>query len=520
MAKEQKLSNLTFEKATAEARSKEKQDIIKYWSKIIKEAGTTDKTIEESVKYVNKQYKLCNLYKKHLNESAIYSLESYDDSYGENCDNRRLKARIHENIRNQINGPLGGHADYNPLLIWGAPGIGKTAIVVQMIKDMAKHKYDPISLNLINITLSGYTIENWTLPHNDVRMIDGIESKKFTDTPKLWLPVYMDCANDEERKRRDAFCNASKFMSQTDDGNDVLDNYGHPFQGGVVFLDEYTRCPSNVHEIIMNIVNDHKFGDNYKIASKWGFIFAANRSIDENEASSDDERYFPTAAKGNRFIHVTYVPTLESWLEWATATNDDGEANVPPFITDFIKAAGPSVWYTAIRHGSYDHILSNPELAKNAHTNKDTMYDDIQNYLDELKRTKFFVTPRDWGNTITEAYKKELQYLFNVNPEGISGKEYYKNLIKNSYRIETDENGQKYKVPVGGIPTDKLVDALNEINADYFEDWVEEKGGYEVLDPTHEFRGKQKRYNLFLSWFEQMLKTKLSDNSSKDVKSS
>ena len=56
---------------------------------------------------------------------------------------------------------------------------------------MAQSKWNAINLNLEVIMLAGYTIENWTLPSDDVSTIAGIEIKRFSDKPKACLPVYL-----------------------------------------------------------------------------------------------------------------------------------------------------------------------------------------------------------------------------------------------------------------------------------------------------------------------------------------
>lgn len=64
----------------------------------------------------------------------------------------------------------------------------------------------------------------------------------------------------------------------------------------------------------MPLVNDHKFGDNYVLASKWGFVLAANRAIDEDKTDTDDNNFYPTVAQSNRYIQVTYVPQRKNGL--------------------------------------------------------------------------------------------------------------------------------------------------------------------------------------------------------------
>lgn len=373
------VKGMTIDQAFAASESYERDQITNYWSRVIKRTGTTpNESIEESIKYVNETYyKETKMFKK-LNE-AVYSYDAVkmgvknggSSQFGIALSSKQLKAKLKTNIRNQISGPLGGHADVVPFLIWGAPGIGKTAIIKSTIKEMAQSKWNAINLNLEVIMLAGYTIENWTLPSDDVSTIAGIEIKRFSDKPKAWLPVYLRTSDPEENARRDDFCNTCKFLATNAEG-DITSAEGHPFEGGIVFMDEYSRVTPNVQNIIMGLGNDHKFGDNYQVASKWGFVFASNRSIDENEADSEDKRYFPTAAQTNRFKHFTYVPSKKEWIEWAREINPiTHEANVPPFIVDFIEATKDFVWYSTIVNGGYDDLLTNPEADKRAHEQDD-----------------------------------------------------------------------------------------------------------------------------------------------------
>lgn len=523
---------MTIDQAFAEGIAKDRRDIVNFWSRVIKRAGTTDETISESIKYVNETYyKPTKLYKA-LNE-AVYSYDAVKDGngfshFGVAINSKQLITKLKTNIREQISGPLGGHSDVVPFLIWGAPGIGKTAIIKQTIKDMANAKYKAINLNLEVIMLAGYTIENWTLPRDATREIgwgldSGSAKKKsqmytregFTDTPKTWLPVYLNTSDPEENKKRDYFCNTCRFLS-TDNTGEITSANGHPFEGGVVFMDEYSRVEPNVQNIIMGIVNDHKFGDNYVVASKWGFVLASNRSIDENEAESEDRRYFPTAAQTNRFTHYTYVPSKTEWIEWAREVDPlTHEANVPPFITDFIEASDDYVWYSTIVNGGYDDMLDNPEADKRAHEDQNDSLSKISDVLNQeiILRTKRMVTPRTWANTIGPFYKDALIDLFDENPDGISGKEYYQKLIDSSVEEKTDDEGNTYKEYYGGILPNVLIDALNELDDDYWDWWVDEHGGLDELDPTgNSSIGIRGRYNIFMTYFTDNMRDKIGDD--------
>ena len=524
---------MTIDQAFAESIAKDREDIVNYWSRVIKRTGTTDETISESIKYVNETYyKPTKLYKA-LNEKVLYSYEDIKDKngfgyYGPEVSAKTLIRKLKENIKNQISGPLGGHSSEIPLLIWGAPGIGKTAIISQTIKDMANAKYNPINLNLEIVQLANSTVESWTLPRDATREIDfGNNQKKykresFTDTPKTWLPVYLDTPDIEEKKRRDYFCNTCRFLATDNDG-EITDSNGRPFEGGIVFMDEFSRIQPGVSHILMPLVNDHKFGDNYVLASKWGFVLAANRAIDEDKTDTDDNNFYPTVAQSNRYRHVTYVPNKKEWVEWARKVDPlTHEANVPPFITDFIEASPNSVWYPTIANGGYDDMLENPKADSEAHKDETDPFGAIEQVLQQptIAGTKRVVTPRTWAQSIGNSYKKILIDLFNDahDETGMSGEEYYQTLLDKSIREKTDDDGNTYKEYYGGILPNVLEDALNELSDDYWDYWVDEHGGLDELDPTgHDSIGIRGRYNIFMNYFQDDMRLRLQDDTGKNA---
>lgn len=524
---------MTIDEAFAESIAKDREDIVNYWSRVIKRTGTTDETISESIKYVNETYyKPSKLYKA-LNEKVLYSYEDIKDKngfsyYGPEVSAKTLIRKLKENIKNQISGPLGGHSTEIPLLIWGAPGIGKTAIISQTIKDMANAKYNSINLNLEIIQLANSTVESWTLPRDATREIDfGNNQKKykresFTDTPKAWLPVYLDTPDIEEKKRRDYFCNTCRFLATDNDGEITASN-GRPFEGGIVFMDEFSRIQPGVSNILMPLVNDHKFGDNYVLASKWGFVLAANRAIDEDKTDTDDNNFYPTVAQSNRYIQVTYVPKKEEWVEWARKVDPlTHEANVPPFITDFIESSPNSVWYPTIANGGYDDMLENPKADSEAHKDETDPFGAIEQVLQQptIAGTKRVVTPRTWAQSIGNSYKKILIDLFNDahDETGMSGEEYYQTLLDKSIREKTDDDGNTYKEYYGGILPTVLEDALNELSDDYWDYWVDEHGGLDELDPTgNDSIGIRGRYNIFMNYFQDDMRLRLQDDTGKNA---
>lgn len=170
------------------------------------------------------------------------------------------------------------------LLIWGAPGIGKTAILMNVLKSLPNGD----KMNLVVKTLSNETPDNFTLPK--YVEIDGQE--KATDVPKTWLPVYKPTGDAAKDQILDDACGQ-----------------------GLLFIDELSRATPQVLNVILPIINEGIF-NGYKLGSGWVIIVASNRMEDEMSGQSDIGN-----ALGNRFRQVYYEPTAKSWMQWAKNEN-------------------------------------------------------------------------------------------------------------------------------------------------------------------------------------------------------
>lgn len=171
------------------------------------------------------------------------------------------------------------------MLIWGAPGIGKTAILMNVLDEMKKDFPD---YRLIVKTLSNETPDNFTLPK--YVEIDGQDFA--TDVPKTWLPVYKPTGNPTEDKRLSEAC-----------GN------------GLLFVDELSRATPQVLNVVLPLVNEGIF-NGYKLGDGWTIICASNRSEDEASGQSTIGN-----ALANRFVQFHYEPTIHTWRKWADKQN-------------------------------------------------------------------------------------------------------------------------------------------------------------------------------------------------------
>lgn len=239
-----------------------KVDSRAYWSSLTNENADAEyEIIVESAKTINEV-------KLHTDDpEAEFNIIVDDDE-----------------LKEEIKMCLSDH-DQAKLMIWGAPGIGKTAILMNVLEEMKKDFPD---YRLIVKTLSNETPDNFTLP----KYVE-IEKQDFaTDIPKTWLPVYKPTGDLTEDKKLDRLC-----------GN------------GLLFIDELSRATPQVLNVILPLVNEGIF-NGYKIGSGWTIIVASNRAEDELAGQTAIGN-----ALANRFMQVHYEPTIHTWRKWADQQN-------------------------------------------------------------------------------------------------------------------------------------------------------------------------------------------------------
>lgn len=219
----------------------------------------------------------------------------------ENVDSVELLRRLKDAIT--------GGEKRKPLLIWGAPGIGKTAIV----NAIGKEYFGPKAVDeqrIIECTLSTMLPEDFFIP--------SVEDGKAIDTPKDWLPVYRI---GKKYKNAEGEEITGDQMANGPDG-----------KGGILFLDELTRARSAVQDVCLKLVLERKVG-NFHLGSKWVVVAAANRQGDD-----DSGTYNFSTALGNRFDQVNYALRPADWTKWAMeAKDEDGQFLVDQDVLGFIS---------------------------------------------------------------------------------------------------------------------------------------------------------------------------------------
>jgi MoxR-like ATPase len=146
---------------------------------------------------------------------------------------------------------------HQPVFIWGGPGIGKSAVVRQLAKQLAIPLQDVRALLLDPVDLRG-------LPFL------GSDGRSKWATPE--------------------------FLPQ--DGS------------GILFLDELNAAPAMVQASCYQLVLDRKLGE-YNLPEGWAIVAAGNRDSDRAVTTR-----MPTPLR-NRFVHLEFEADLQEWSEWA-----------------------------------------------------------------------------------------------------------------------------------------------------------------------------------------------------------
>ena len=164
-----------------------------------------------------------------------------------------------------------------PIMVWGAPGVGKSTIVKSLAKEMGIGFVDVRLAQMESIDIRGLP-----LPDKDAHCVQ-------------WLP-------------------SSIFPR---------DNT----KGGIIFLDELSAAPKDVQVASYELILDRQLGggDIYKVPSKWVIVAAGNRSCDRAVSTT------MSSALANRMMHLEIEANAQDWAEWAVSHG------IHPSVVGFIN---------------------------------------------------------------------------------------------------------------------------------------------------------------------------------------
>jgi len=285
--------------------------------------------IQKPVGSVSEEYKTQKLVKEKLlledetaDDREWISLD-HPDTNVPNIDAvglQKLLQRMLYFTDNPVVNKKGRHIKPRSIVIWGAPGIGKTEIVKACLK-IAKSKREPLIIQLQN--MRG---DEWFVPYVDK---DEKGNLVYNDVKKSWLPCYKETGDPEYDKIQNNLCNGG-----TEEENGP---------GGLLFFDEISRADGEVQGSVMNLINEGRL-DQYVMGDRWIIVTAANRPMDD-----PDTQIKWSTALGDRITQRNYIPEFKHWAEWASAEL------INPAVINFLNFAEKKMFYGLatgdIKHG-------------------------------------------------------------------------------------------------------------------------------------------------------------------------
>lgn len=262
------------------------------------------------------------------------------------------------------------------VLIWGAPGIGKSTIPKAIINEWNDNHLDDRK-SIMVVECGDLTVDGFSLPmpmkkknsdylkdHPEMqkKLIDqglDITKKDFLDEEivvsgeavKTWLPVYKKTANSELNKIKDAIANGHCITEYNNDGD--LETV-ETTEGGILLFDEFFRANEQIFKILMQILLNRSFSNGeYRLGSKWAIIACSNRPNDDEEVSKGFEK--TGAVVGTRFCkQYNFVPDFDDWKKWAQSEGHFDDITIEFLMQETDPATGEySNWHT-VRPEEYD----------------------------------------------------------------------------------------------------------------------------------------------------------------------
>lgn len=244
----------------------------------------------------------------------------------------QIQRRIAEPFEKELYGSLDGT---RPIFIWGAPAIGKTSIINQMISK----EFPSDNLGLYSLTASMLFRDDFMLPAS--------RDNKAVDLPKTWLP----CFYKEPCRKEDEVATWAPL-------NDIANGAKEGREGGIIFVDEFSRVTQEAMTVFMTLVQSREINSQFRLGSKWTFVMAGNRpeDMEGGEHVMAGQTFSWDPAWSGRFIHVNYVPEFEVWLDWAK------KKGVERVLLDFITE-NPKYWFDTLDHSKEDEDSYQEDLS-------------------------------------------------------------------------------------------------------------------------------------------------------------
>ena len=265
------------------------------------------------------------------------------------------------------NAPAYKGKDYSgAMLIWGAPGIGKSTIPNSVIN--AWNEKNDKKKALMVVECGDLTVDGFSLPipmtktigqylkerpnigksYEDVEQaIKDIEIKVSGEAVKTWLPVYKLSADQKVNKIGNAIANGFLVTDyvKNDESGEYETVVTETTEGGIILFDEFFRANAQVFKILMQILLNRRFNTDYQLGDKWAIIACSNRPNDDEEV---DTGFRGTGAViGTRFNkQYNFIPNFDEWKKWAVSKGHFDDATITFLMQEKDSNGEYTNWHT------------------------------------------------------------------------------------------------------------------------------------------------------------------------------
>ena len=290
-------------------------------------------------------------YGEKLNEASSRVGFSGEDGGLKGC--RDIKSKDFKWLLNQAikNVPAYKDEDYGgAILIWGAPGIGKSTIPKAIIKEWNENHDANNQKSVMVVVCGNLAVDGFSLPLPMTRTMgeymeehpkveqnlraQGYEVNKdsFLKTEikvsgealKTWLPCYKESTIDAENDIRNAIANGHIVKKRVGGRLKVTETT----EGGILLFDEFFRANESIFKILMQFILTRTFNDEYVLGDKWAIIACSNRPEDDDEVAKGFES--TGAVLGTRFGggQFNFIPDFDDWKKWAVKSGHFDDATI------------------------------------------------------------------------------------------------------------------------------------------------------------------------------------------------
>lgn len=249
-----------------------------------------------------------------------------------------------------------GNKALGAMLIWGAPGVGKSTIpntIIDEYNNNVKKEGKGKGLKSLIVAECGdMTADGFALPMPvRMSMSDYVKSRpsasklakeigltdkeledsivvRSDDAPKMWLPCYKPDPDERINRVRMMIANGHVKEYYDDKGDYHVEE---TTDGGLIMFDEFFRADPQIFKILMQILLNRRYGG-FTLGDKWGIIACSNRPNDDEEVA---EIFQSTGAVvTTRVTQFNFVPDFRDWKKWAETKGGFDEVTLAFLVQD------------------------------------------------------------------------------------------------------------------------------------------------------------------------------------------